>query len=382
MLNITSGGMSGGYRNYLMNLVPRLARHPGVQALLVAVPETIGFSKLQDATPDVQWLTLKCSLSTLGREVDRRARGEIARFKPDVIFVPTARHWSLDGIPLVNMVRNMMPMCPTYSAYPLERIRNWARFRQTRNAVRASARVIAISQFVRDYLTDSLGVPRDKVGVIYHGTELNGHTSPQKPGNIRFQESDGFVFTAGLLYPYRGLEDLIEAWHVLAATSRPPALFIAGKIGLNTAGYHQRLEELIRRKGLDDYIRFVGVLTRNEMMWCYRNCSAFVMTSRVEACPNIAMEAMVNGCLCVSTENPPMPEIFGDAARYYPAGNARVLAERIVHVSRLSSEQRQEIARRANSRASGFTWERCCDRTVEELQMAVQGLRPRADLPQ
>ena len=37
MLNITSRGMSGGYRTYLSRLVPLLATQPQTQALLVGM---------------------------------------------------------------------------------------------------------------------------------------------------------------------------------------------------------------------------------------------------------------------------------------------------------------------------------------------------------
>jgi glycosyltransferase involved in cell wall biosynthesis len=122
---------------------------------------------------------------------------------------------------------------------------------------------------------------------------------------------------------------------------------------------------------LDARVRFTGVLNRDEMTWCYRNCSAFLMTSRVEACPNIALEAMGHGCLCVSTSNPPMPEIFQDTALYYPAGDAEALAQKVLHSLQLSGSHREVIRRFAVARAAEFTWEACCDHTVCELQKVL-----------
>ena len=41
IINLTGGGMSGGYRNYLCNVVPRLAAHDDVDALLCATSDSV-----------------------------------------------------------------------------------------------------------------------------------------------------------------------------------------------------------------------------------------------------------------------------------------------------------------------------------------------------
>lgn len=376
MLNITAGGMSGGYRTYLSRLVPRLVGHADVEALLVGTPETIDVSEWRERAPSVQWVPLRCALVARGREVGPEARKAIEQFSPDVVFVPTTRHFTWNGTPVVSMVRNMMPAALGHSVCPVERLRNWGRLRQMQSAVRRSDRVIAISQFVRDYLTNDIGLDRTRVGVVYHGIDPVDERDMRQPVAVSHELKGPFVFTAGLIYPYRGLEDLIEAWgHLRTGSDRPP-LVIAGKVGQGMKRYYRKLVGMVEGKGLTPHIRFVGVLDRGEMAWCYRNCAAFVMTSRVEACPNIALEAMAHGCVCISTDNPPMPEIFGEAARCYRAGAADQLARHIRDVLALAPEQRQEIRRDALARAGKFTWDLCCQRTIEQLQQAIANHDP------
>jgi len=375
MLNITAGGMSGGYRTYLSRLVPRLAGHPEVEALLVGTPETIDVSKWQERVPSVQWVSLRCALAARGREVGPEARKAIEQFSPDVFFIPTTRHFAWNGTPVVSMVRNMMPAAPGRTAYPVEWVRTWARLRQMRSAVHRSDRVIAISQFVRDYLTDDLGLDQTRVGVVYHGIDPVDDRDIRQPVEVSHELKGRFVFTAGLIYPYRGLEDLIEAWGHLRTGSDLPPLVIAGKIGQGMKRYYRKLVGMVEGKGLTPHIRFAGVLDRGEMAWCYRNCAAFVMTSRIEACPNIALEAMAHGCVCISTSNPPMPEIFGDAARYYHAGHCEELIQRLEEIWNLPANQREAMCRLTVARAGRFTWEACCQETIAELQKAI-GRRP------
>ena len=42
IINITGGGMSGGYRKYLQNVVPRMEKHDDVETILCATPDSIG----------------------------------------------------------------------------------------------------------------------------------------------------------------------------------------------------------------------------------------------------------------------------------------------------------------------------------------------------
>jgi glycosyltransferase involved in cell wall biosynthesis len=94
------------------------------------------------------------------------------------------------------------------------------------------------------------------------------------------------------------------------------------------------------------------------------------MTSRVEACPNTVLEAMSHSCVSVSTDCPPMPEMYGSAALYYPAGNSAQLASQLVAAMKLDIATRYHMQAAARRRASEFSWQRTVDGTVRELQIA------------
>ena len=96
------------------------------------------------------------------------------------------------------------------------------------------------------------------------------------------------------------------------------------------------------------------------------------MTSRVEACPNLVLEALSHGCLNVATALNPMPEIFGEAATYYEAGSAVQLAQRISDVlaaPAAAKDRRRQIARR---RGAYFTWDASASGTLRELERAIE----------
>ena len=160
VVNLTSGGLSGGYRKYLSRLMPLLANDPRVTALSVFVPE--GAAAELDPGIDVRtWPRQHAGarFTTLVRDVVASA--------PDVVFVPTARHTQFGNLPVVVMVRNMEPLTVPFDGNTwAEGLKNVARAWEARRACRRAARVIAVSGHVRDFIVSRWQIDRDRKSVV------------------------------------------------------------------------------------------------------------------------------------------------------------------------------------------------------------------------
>ena len=355
VVNLTSGGLSGGYRKYLSRLMPLLANDPRVTALSVFVPE--GAAAEMDRGVDVRtWPRQHAGarFTTLVRDVVACA--------PDVVFVPTARHAKFGNIPVVAMVRNMEPLTVPFDGNTwAEGLKNIARAWEARRACRRAARVIAVSEHVRDFIVSRWQIDRDRVGTVYHGVD-----DPDPAASVTHAARPRTLFTAGSIRPARGLEDIIRA---LPFVDRDVRLLIAGQVDDGCAGYADQLRRLCGDLGVTSRVTFAGQLGPADMAEAFRQCAAFVMTSRAEACPNTALEAMSGGCAIVSVDRAPMPEFFGEAALYYPVAEIHALAGQLRAVI-TSTAEHDRLAGAARGRAAGFTWEATRDRTIQELERA------------
>jgi len=110
-------------------------------------------------------------------------------------------------------------------------------------------------------------------------------------------------------------------------------------------------------------------LNENQLKWCYRNCFAFVMTSRVESFGMIAGEAMANGCVCVSASNPCLPDIFGDCALYYKPANAYSLKDAIMKCLTMDEMEYKKRSQMSKKRALEFSWDICVKKLVNSLSI-------------
>lgn len=371
LLNITEGGISGGYRKYLQAIIPHIASDARVSALMVGMPAGIDL-KVPDGSRQVQRLSMGIDRFSLKR-IDAVTCGAVEAFRPDVIFVPTARYFHGGDVPVMNMVRNMEPLTGNYGNPLGERLRNVIRAWEAKRSTVKADRVIAVSGYVRDYIVRKWGVADARVGVVYHGVDRNDAAAGAMPSMLDESWRGRFLFTAGSVRPARGLEDILDAWKLLKQRGTElKGVVIAGEATGGMAGYRRALQERVGKQSSEAGVIWAGLLNSGEMAWCYRNCRAFVMTSRVEACPNVVLEALVNGCVSVSVELPPMPEFFKDAALYYPAGDAEKLAEQLLRVAGMREGERAALSAAASGYAEGFSWKECAVKTVTECINAME----------
>jgi glycosyltransferase involved in cell wall biosynthesis len=354
-------GGSGGVAKHIIEVVPRWLRSGRVKSVTIFSPGTIS-DELKNLGARIQHVSPKDHLSgfrEMGQAVDDGGF--------DIALSISARSVRVKKVPLITMLQNAEPLQRSaYDMTLLWRLRLFELRREYRVACRRATHVIAVSDYVKEQARVLLGVPPEKMDVIYHGITIDHSVKPVKPTLPLPPE---FIFCAGSLAPYRGFEDIIRALAVVRQRTGQTmkAVLAGGSIGM-AKFYEDRLRNLVHSLKVDDCIIWAGQLQRSEMAWCYENARFFVQMSRAEACPNIVMEAMGHGCLNISCDQPPMPEIYGDAALIYPKGDAERLADAIITATRMDPATVEEWKRKALYRSSQFSWETIAEATLQLLE--------------
>jgi glycosyltransferase involved in cell wall biosynthesis len=274
------------------------------------------------------------------------------------------------------MIQNMEPFAENIDGDSFtDKCRLYIQYILAKKAIKKATRVIAISKYVEEFLVHRWNIPEEKIGLVYHGIELPQLKEYIRPKNIPKDWEGNFLFTAGSIRPARGLEDVLWAMnHLILEKVDIKGLVIAGDVSPSMISHQHRLKKWIQAQNLSSKIYWVGSLNEKEMNWCYRNCKMFVMTSRVESFGMIAGEAMAQGCVCISSDSPCLPEIFGDAAIYYPPKNGKLLAEVIKSVTEWDNYQLDETSKKAREQASKFSWDITVERLLTEFKKTIESL--------
>ena len=150
IINLTGGGMSGGYRKFLRNVIPRMSKHDDVEAILCATPDSLGIQDWLDPMPNVRFVSCKL-FRFLFSYRDAELLRELELFTPDVIFVPVERKFRFKNIPVVNMIQNMELFVANSEGNPVsERFRQWIQYVDGRRAIKKANGIIALSRFVSE----------------------------------------------------------------------------------------------------------------------------------------------------------------------------------------------------------------------------------------
>jgi glycosyltransferase involved in cell wall biosynthesis len=223
-------------------------------------------------------------------------------------------------------------------------------------------RVIAVSDSVRDSMA-SRGTPRAKLRVVLNGTIGSPRLSEKQP------EAEPLVHPAitfvGGLHPRKGVDDLIEAFKLVAAAEPSPRLNIVG------AGPHKgEYEKLAAQSGYGDRISFFGYQADPRRFLL--GSDIFVLASHADPAPLVLAEARDCGCAIVATEVGGIPEMLdrGNAGILVPPKRPDRIAEELLKILRDSSLLK-DLRARSRENLAYFTVQRACDECLAIYREAL-----------
>ncbi len=153
--------------------------------------------------------------------------------------------------------------------------------RIARRVYERSARVICISEAVRERVLEGMG-NGCRTSVVYNGVDVEVFSPPEPTGS-----SDLTILSVGNLIPIKGQDVLLRA--VAAVLPQFSALRLE-IIGEGTE--RPRLDQLARELGIRDRVRFLGRRTRQEVAEAMRRCTVFALPSSYEGLGCVYLEAM------------------------------------------------------------------------------------------
>ena len=199
----------------------------------------------------------------------------------------------------------------------------------TRLSARRARRIVAISESTKRDVVRLLGVPPDKVEVVYCGIdEAFRPLAQDQVAAFRTKQGlpERFLFFVGTIEPRKNVTRLIEAFATLRpcdlaplrpcdpATLRPCALaplklVIGGAKGWFYQDVFARVEEL----GLGGEVMFPGYIPTSELPLWYNAAELFVYPSLYEGFGLPPLEAMACGTPVVAANTSALPEVVGQA---------------------------------------------------------------------
>ncbi|MBI5515541.1 MAG: glycosyltransferase [Deltaproteobacteria bacterium] len=315
------------------------------------------------------WLSLE-RVPALDRGLARRVLWQ-RRALPDlsrgcaVLFAPGGT-LPPGAVPAVTMCRNMLPFEPR-EAWRFGPSATFARLQLLRALqLRAFARadgVIFLTEYARRAVGALLQAPPRRSVTIPHGVDdslrdLSRHTRDIQQCTL---ESPLRLLYVSVISPYKHQGAVARAVALLRAEGLPLAVDFVGPAHDEAVARAFR-GTLLALDPSGQALRWRGELRGEPLRAAWAEAEAAVFASSCENMPNILVEAMSAGLPVACSDRGPMPEVLGDAGRYFNPEDAPSIA-RALRALAADAALRASLGQRARERAGAFSWRRCAEET-------------------
>jgi glycosyltransferase involved in cell wall biosynthesis len=204
------------------------------------------------------------------------------------------------GIPVV---------CTLHGELDLGLSRRW---RRTKVAIlrRGAAKIVLVSNHMRERLLDESRIPPDLTAVVYNGVDCDRHSAgPDRTFRAELGIGDDcFLFGAvGNVRILKAYDNLLRATAI--AVKANPKLRVA-IVGEASGPLFEGLLPLRAELGLQDIVHFAGF--RTDIAPPLRSFDAFVLSSKSEGFSIATVQAMASGLAVVATRSGGPEEIITD----------------------------------------------------------------------
>jgi glycosyltransferase involved in cell wall biosynthesis len=239
-------------------------------------------------------------------------------------------------------------------------------------ASRSAAHIIAVSQSTKRDVTRLLGVPEDKVTVIYEAAHSSSRPLDRAAAKRHVQSKYGiegdFCLFVSTIEPRKNLPTLIAAYSKLLQAYKIQArLVVAGHKGWLTT----EVDAAIEKFKLQEAVCFLGSVPTDELDYLYNAARVFALPSFYEGFGLTPLEAMARGTPVVVSNVSSLPEVVGDAGLLIDPNDVEAWAVALYRVL-TDDALHQELSAKGLKRAALFSWERAARETLSVYRKVSQ----------
>lgn len=201
--------------------------------------------------------------------------------------------------------------------------RTYAKFMFKMVEVKAN-KIIAVSRFTANELKKQVGIPLERISVIYNGIDeewfnvKRGTKIHDKP----------FILYVGNVKPHKNLVTLIKAFLKVKDKVDYDLIIVGKKEGFITGD--NEVKKFVDKE--DKRIIFTGFVDNSLLKQYYKQASIFVFPSLYEGFGLPPLEALAAGCPRVICSNAAaLPEVCGDMVEYFEPLDVKSLADKILY---------------------------------------------------
>jgi len=239
------------------------------------------------------------------------------------------------------------------------------------------AAVITDSQSSKNDIIHYLGVPDEKIHVIYLAADPIFRKINEEKLKAEIKQKydlpEEFVFYVGDVNYNKNLPGLVEAFGLIK--DRKIKLVLAG------GSFEKRelpevagLLKLIKELNLSERVKILGYVPADELSGIYNLATLYCQPSFYEGFGLQILEAMACGCPVITSNVSSLPEVAGEAAILVDPENVSDVATAINTV-RKDKQIRTKMIESGFEQAKKFSWKKTAEKTIDVYRRVLRESR-------
>ena len=222
--------------------------------------------------------------------------------------------------------------------------------------------IITVSDFERNNIITRLGIPSERMVMIYNG--YNEWFKPLKDLDMKYRKyikEPGYFFFLGNTDPKKNTERTLIAYSKYLELSKVKRKLLMADLDKSY------LDDIIVKNHIENIypnIQMPGYIVNSDLPYIYNNAFAFLYTSLRESFGIPLLEAMACGTPVITSNTSSMPEIGGRNAILINPENPGEIAQMMIKLEKDRDfyDQQKELGIK---RAKLFSWRQTAEQLLE-----------------
>jgi glycosyltransferase involved in cell wall biosynthesis len=224
--------------------------------------------------------------------------------------------------------------------------------------------IVAVSECTRRDVINLMGIPAEKIRVIYEGVHPSFRPMKQRDElervRVKYHLPARFILFFSTIEPRKNLVTLLDAYAaLLQQDANTPPLVVAGRKGW----LYQTTLQHIQTLGLQERVHLTDWIAHDDVPALLNLAEVFVYPSLYEGFGLPPLEAMACGAPVISSNASSLPEVVGDAGILVEPRDTAQLAQAMARVLN-DDALRHAMHAKGVIQAARFTWERAARETL------------------
>lgn len=226
-----------------------------------------------------------------------------------------------------------------------------------------SKKIITVSNFSKDEVSNYFRIPKDKFTVIYNGVD----TEQFKVSKTKNAADPKYILAVSSRNFHKNFQGLIKAFKEVKDEFKDLNLHIVGGSEIKS---FNNIELDIEDLKHENRIHFLGRVNDQELIKSYQKASLFIFPSFYEGFGIPPLEAQACGCPVIASDKASMPEVLADSVLYFDPASTAELSEKIRFFYN-NSEQKDKLANLGLQNIRRFDWDDSSRKLMDQIILSL-----------